>query len=201
MAPRRYSSETRQAKAEETRRRIVEATLSLHAERGIMGTSWRDIAERADVSIGTVYNHFPSLDELVPACGALMYELTDPPSVESGKAALEGAASVEERLERLITLFYEFYERGEAYLEVDARERQLPMVQEWEEEMRSLRRALVGYVLRASDPDSDRVRQFSALLDFPIYSSFRREGVERREAQAVLLKVFETLARGGQDDE
>ena len=40
---------------EETRRRIVEATLALHTEKGMFDTSWRDIARRADVSAATVY--------------------------------------------------------------------------------------------------------------------------------------------------
>ena len=82
---------------EETRRRILEATLSLHAEKGILGTSWQDIARRADVSVGTVYKHFPSLDELVPACGELMYAITRPPSLEGAPEIFAGADSLEER--------------------------------------------------------------------------------------------------------
>ena len=50
----------RRAAVEETRQRILEATLALHTEKGIFGTSWQDIAKRADVSVGTVYKHFPS---------------------------------------------------------------------------------------------------------------------------------------------
>jgi AcrR family transcriptional regulator len=61
--------EKRKAPVEETRQRIAEATLALHSEKGMFDTSWKDIAERADVSVATVYKHFPSLDELVPACG------------------------------------------------------------------------------------------------------------------------------------
>ena len=72
---------TRRAAArEETRRRIVEATAKLHGERGVFGTSWRDIAGEADVSVATVYSHFPSLDELIPACGQLVMERVRPPS-------------------------------------------------------------------------------------------------------------------------
>ncbi|HET8822384.1 MAG TPA: helix-turn-helix domain-containing protein [Thermoleophilaceae bacterium] len=43
-----------------------------HGENGIFGTSWQDIAKEADVSVATVYADFPSLDELLPACGALV---------------------------------------------------------------------------------------------------------------------------------
>jgi AcrR family transcriptional regulator len=72
LGPRSYRMNRRRADVEETRRRITEATLALHAEKGIFGTSWRDIARRADVSVATVYKHFPTLEELVPACGELL---------------------------------------------------------------------------------------------------------------------------------
>lgn len=38
--------------------RIVEATLKLHGQKGIFGTTWQEIAQEADVAIGTVYKHF-----------------------------------------------------------------------------------------------------------------------------------------------
>src|SRR3712207_9294899 len=84
----------RKTAVEETRQRILEATLALHAEKGIFGTSWQDIAHRADVSVGTVYKHFPSLDELVPACGELMYAITRPPSPEDAPRMFAGADSL-----------------------------------------------------------------------------------------------------------
>ena len=71
MSPRRYAMETRAKTAEDTRRRIVEATYALHAERGIADTTMKDIAERADVGLGTVYHHFPTYDDAVRACGAI----------------------------------------------------------------------------------------------------------------------------------
>ena len=88
LTPRRYSMDRRRAAVEETRRRIVEATLALHSEKGMFDTSWKDIAERADVSAATVYKHFPSLDELVPACGALIMTITDPPSLGDARGSL-----------------------------------------------------------------------------------------------------------------
>ena len=60
--------------AEATRQRIVEATLQLHAERGVQATSHKDVARLADVSVGTVYHHFPTIDAIVRACGAHVRE-------------------------------------------------------------------------------------------------------------------------------
>lgn len=68
MAPRRYSRRRRDEAVAETRRRIVDAVVELHAERGPHGTTYAMIAERADVAVPTVYNHFPTLTELFAAC-------------------------------------------------------------------------------------------------------------------------------------
>ena len=65
MSPRRYRSDRRKAATEETRRRIVDSTVSLHAECGAIATTYAMIAERADVAIPTVYNHFPTLGDLL----------------------------------------------------------------------------------------------------------------------------------------
>src|SRR4051812_37247766 len=62
---RTYNLGRRAETAAETRQRLVEATAALHAERGISATSLPDIAERAPVSVGTAYHHFPTyLDAL-----------------------------------------------------------------------------------------------------------------------------------------
>lgn len=66
--PRRYDRSRRDAAMAKTRHRIVEAVVTLHAERGARDTSYAMIAERADVAIPTVYKHFPSLTELFGAC-------------------------------------------------------------------------------------------------------------------------------------
>lgn len=52
-------------KAEETRRRILEAALALFAERGFEATTMRDVASRAGVATGAAYYYFGSKDELV----------------------------------------------------------------------------------------------------------------------------------------
>src|SRR5918995_5293647 len=172
LSPRKYSMDKRRATVEETRQRILEATLALHAEKGIFGTSWQDIAKRADVSVGTVYKHFPSLDELVPACGELMYAITRPPSLEDAPQIFAGASSLEERLGRLVSDLFDFYERGAPYIETDFQERRLPMVQEWEVYMRATIAGLVREALASAGPDERTVGTISALLDFSTFKSF-----------------------------
>src|SRR6185436_7320251 len=97
MSPRRYVMESRARTAEETRQRIVEATFALHAERAIGDTTMKDIAERADVGLGTVYHHFPTYNDAVRACGAHTFAISAPPDA----TIFSGAKSLEERVARL----------------------------------------------------------------------------------------------------
>ncbi len=60
-------------KAHRTREHIVEAALALFAEKGYGETTLRDIAGRADVSLGLTYRYFARKEELV---GALYERLT-----------------------------------------------------------------------------------------------------------------------------
>jgi AcrR family transcriptional regulator len=196
LAPRRYDMGKRRAAVEETRRRIVEAALALHSEKGIFGTSWQDIAGRADVSVATVYKHFPSVDELVPACGELVYAITRPPSLEDAPEIFAGARSLEERLERLISELFDFYERGTPYIETDFQERQLPAVQEWEAYMRATIEGLAREALRPVEPDERTVRAASALLDFSTFKSFLERNGQKEEAAVIIREVLLCWIKG-----
>jgi AcrR family transcriptional regulator len=180
----------RRAAVEATRRRILEATLALHAQKGIFGTSWQDIARRADVSVGTVYKHFPSLEELVPACGELVYAITRPPSLDDAPEIFAGAGSIEERLERLFSELFDFYERGAPYIETDFQERRLPAVAEWEAYMRATIAGLVREALDPAGPDERAVQAMSALLDFSTYKSFLDRDIQKDQAAKTMNEVL-----------
>jgi AcrR family transcriptional regulator len=180
----------RKAAVQETRQRIVEATLALHAEKGIFGTSWQDIAHRADVSVGTVYKHFPSLDELLPACGELMYAITRPPSLEDAPRIFAGADSTEERLGRLISELFDFYERGAPYIETDFQERRLPAVVEWEAYMQAIIAGLVREALVSAGPDERTVQAVSAFLDFSTFKSFMDRDISKEQAAKTMGEVL-----------
>ena len=200
MAPRKYTMDKRRAAVEETRQRIVVATLALHAEKGIFGTSWQDIAHRADVSVGTVYKHFPSLDELVPACGELMYAITRPPSMEDAPRIFAGANSLEGRLERLVSELFGFYERGAPYIETDFQERQLPAVVEWEAYMRATIAGLVREALVSARPDERTVQSVSALLDFSTFKSFLDRDIQKEQAAKTMSEVLLCWINGSRRD-
>lgn len=65
------------ADAEATRARILDAAVALVAEHGIDGTSIRDIAAGAKVSLATVLHYYGSKDGLYDACIDSMYTELD----------------------------------------------------------------------------------------------------------------------------
>src|SRR4051812_3910654 len=107
MAPRHYRMDARADATRETRDRIVGATMALHAERGVLAVSHKDIAERADVSVGSVYHHFPTRTELVAACGARSAAELAPP-----ERAVDPAAPLPERIAALARALVATYTRA-----------------------------------------------------------------------------------------
>jgi len=65
---RSYELKERARQQEQTRQRIVEATVALHQECGPAATTVAKIARRAGVSRLTVYTHFPDDGDLFAAC-------------------------------------------------------------------------------------------------------------------------------------
>src|SRR5215203_6814967 len=65
-----YRMQKRAEARDQVRERIVEATMRLHDEKGVVPTTFAEVAERAGVGPATVSRHFPTLGDLVRACGA-----------------------------------------------------------------------------------------------------------------------------------
>jgi AcrR family transcriptional regulator len=179
----------RAASRNETRNRIVEATAKLHGERGVLDTSWQDIAREAEVSVSTVYAHFPSLDELLPACGQLVMGRVRPPTAGDAGEIIGDARSTRERLIRVARELFSFYERGGPHIEVDIRERQLPGMREWEESQRATVAALVRAALADERPTTGSVQLISAFFDLATYKALRSRGVSTKRAAETVAEV------------
>lgn len=177
----------------ETQRRIIEATAKLHGQNGVLGTSWQDIAKEADVSVATVYAHFPSLDELLPACGALVMERVRPPTPESATEIIGDAQRLEERFERVATELFNFYERGGPHIEVDVRERQLPGMREWEAYLVDTVTAFVREASAQEATNARTVQLVSAFFDLSTFKALRNRGVGPRAAAKTVASVASSL--------
>lgn len=76
---RAYTLRKRAERQDETRQRIVEATVALHEELGPGRTSISAIAERAGVGRPTVYRYFPDDRSLFAACTSHYHAQHQPP--------------------------------------------------------------------------------------------------------------------------
>jgi AcrR family transcriptional regulator len=78
------------ADADATRRRMLGSAVALFADRGLGGTSLRDVATEAGVSLAMVHHYFGGKDDLYEACLAATY---DELSAMQGELARELSAS------------------------------------------------------------------------------------------------------------
>jgi len=173
MAPRAYKSQKRAEAVSETRRRITEAVVQLHPEKGIISTTYDDIARRADVAPATVYRHFPSVDDLIPACGARIDEITTPP----GPDVFDGHRTPGGRLQTLVEELFAFWRRAEPWLSVGRSEAAKVPALEANLRMRDeYVRALVASALGA-DANESAVRLVGAMTDFYTWKALARAGL------------------------
>ncbi len=105
----KYNLKARAERQQQTRQRIVEATVELHRAYGPAQTTITEIAKRAGVQRRTVYNHFPDELSLFKACSSHNRALNPPPDPEPWKLIPDP----EERLRRALAEVYDYYRRNE----------------------------------------------------------------------------------------
>jgi AcrR family transcriptional regulator len=105
MTTRKYKKTKRAVQQEQTRERIVEATVSLHEELGPASTSIKAIAERAGVQRLTVYRYFPDNLSLFQACTSHWLSFNPPPDAADW---LEIAVA-KERTSTALLAFFRYY--------------------------------------------------------------------------------------------
>jgi AcrR family transcriptional regulator len=187
MSPRNYDMSRRAVAVTRTRQRIIDATRQLHGERGIAATSWDDIAARAGVGVGTVYRHFPSLDELIPACGEITMRLVALPDPSIVPALFEDATEPAERIERLVREAFAIYERGAPQLRAIRREGDIhPHVAQARDELEASLSALVETALGPLDATPQDRAVARAMIDLNTWSALRDQGLGPAESVAAI---------------
>jgi AcrR family transcriptional regulator len=186
VSRRTYRQEKRKLTTEETRQRIVEATMALHAEKGITTTTYKDIAERADVGIGTVYHHFPTYDDVVRACGARAFIITRPPTPE----IFAGLEPLDRRIERLVQELFAYYERYPAFERGRCDRDKLPVLAEGVARRERMIESVVREALSTIGSPDVFVRTTVALTDYAVYRSLTTGGLSTQEAAAQVTEVL-----------
>ena len=179
---RKYELKARAESQRETRDRIAKAAAELHEEKGVAQTTVAEIARRAEVTRLTVYNHFPELSDLVPACAA--HYMARHPYPDFGSVLALGDPG--ERVRSALARLYAWYRETE------------PMFGKL-------------FSDRASVPELDRfmeqeIDRMQADLAGDLVASFAARG-RRTERRKALIRValdfwtWRRLSREGLDDE
>ena len=194
MSPRRYVMGSRARTADETRRRIVEATYALHSERGIGDTTMKDIAERADVGLGTVYHHFPTYNDAVRACGAHTFMMSAPPDA----AIFNGTNSFDERITRLADELFAFYERCPGIAKARADQHKFEALRDFMALWNDGFAKLVSEALRPAQDGASFAPVLTALLDFDVHARMVAAGFGTADAARLIAGMLIDVIRKGQ---
>lgn len=104
---RRYELRKRAEKLDQTRRRILDATIELHRTHGPAATRITEIARRAGVQRVTVYGHFPDEAALLAACSAHWRALHPAPDPAPWRAVADRSARLRLALRELYAWYRE----------------------------------------------------------------------------------------------
>ncbi|HWV87243.1 MAG TPA: TetR family transcriptional regulator [Capillimicrobium sp.] len=180
---RRYEMKARAEAQEATRARIAAAAAELHEEVGVAKTTVSDIARRAGVQRLTVYNHFPGLDELLPACTAHWLVQHPLPDLEPAMAIADPA----DRLRAVLTALYGWYrETAPMQRRVHGERSTVPELDAWL--ARSSDAMLSGLAdALAQGFDGAEARALTGLaLEFWTWSRLDAEGLDDAQAAATM---------------
>ena len=186
---------TRADAVAQTRARIIDAAKALHAERGVVPTGWDDIAAQAGVSTATVYRHFPSLTELIPACARSVFDIIEPPGLDEAALRFPAGGSSADRLEHLVRASCECYGKGRDWLHAAHRERDF--VPELDAALQVLDDSLLVLVAAAAERPLSPVelRSLFALCDFPFWWALITAGLTERQAKEELVRLVRMRER------
>jgi AcrR family transcriptional regulator len=192
---RKYELRKRADEMAETRLRITEAAIELHASVGPSRTTMSAVAERAGVERRTLYRHFPAEADLFAACSGHYFAANPWPELGNWRAVRDP----QQRLELALDELYAYYERTEpmfskvlrdAELVDSARDAVAPLQAYLEEaagilmvgrRLRGRRRQLLGGALRHA-------------LAFSTWRSLATNGIGRAEAVRLVTALVEGAA-------
>lgn len=185
----------RAKRQEETRSRIVEATMSLHEELGVAQTTVSAIAERAGVQRLTVYRHFPDDAALLKACTSRYLELNPPPDPAGWKDVDDPSKRSRQALLALFGYFGSTQEMWrKAYRDVGQIEALALQMRKFEEYLDGIRADLAA----AWQPPPARSSRLNAVLGhalrFSTWDSLAREGLDANGMADLFVTWLEAIA-------
>ena len=195
---RSYTLRARAKAQQATREKIVAAAADLHEEVGVARATVSEIARRAGVSRLTVYNHFPDLASLLPACSA--HYLARHPLPDFGPALAE--PDPQARVSGVLELLYARFEETEAMTAGLFTDREtVPELDELFSATRDAQAAELTTALVAGfAPTAQRLAPTRALvglaLDFWTWRHLSRQGLTAAESAELMASATAAQASG-----
>ena len=200
----KYELKKRAEREQETRLRIIRATVELHETVGPALTTRSAIAERAGVSRPTVYSHFPDELSLGKACSSL--DLSENPLPDPGM--WEQIADPERRLRVALAELYDYFRRREGLLanilrdqemphlkdDPDVREIMRPIIDHWEQMQRAL---AAGWKSHTSHSRPLLLGAIGLAVDFQSWRTMvRKQDMTDEQAVELMVRMMLCLTRG-----
>ena len=188
VVARTYQMTRRAERQDETRQRIIEATIDLHQTIGPAATTVTEIAERAGVGRVTVYRHFPEPLALDRACSGLYFQRNPPPDPAGWKEAADPVA----RLRLGLRQTFAYHARTEQMMtRVLADGRDHPVMAPYHDHWRRA----VGVLLEPWPTRGRSRKQLRAALALAVsFDTWRTLVREQHLPQARAIELVERLA-------
>lgn len=195
---RTYRQQKRAENQEETRRRIVEATVELHGTVGPAQATISAIAERAGVQRATVYRHFPDEERLFDACTSHFNQTVPPPEASRWLEIHDP----EERLRFALDELYAYFERSHQMFANNFRDRDTsPVVDNVMANVEQRFDALASLLEEGWTDDAHKQRIVTATvrhtIDFFTWRSLiQQRQLTRQEAIDLMTQLVRSAALG-----
>lgn len=191
---RKYKLKQRAESQEQTRLRIVKATVALHTTLGPAHTSMVAIAHQAGVERPTLYRHFPTMSDLFSACSRHLWEQSPPPDPEPWLMINDPEARLRQGLRELYT-YYSNHELAQWKILRDLED--MP-------ELRQFAARRIGHrqrmreVLASVWPDRGIQQKFlmatlAHATDYFAWRSLRRQGLTNQGAIDLIVKLVQAV--------
>ena len=189
--PRKYSMETRGEAGVLRRRRLIDATIEVLAEVGADRLTMDMVAERADAATRTIYNHFPTRQDLLSAVQAeLLQAFRDTLQLE-----IPETGEPPERLRQFVAVLFDMYEQQGAAL-TTLLEFDEPDIRAQVRDMRAWRRARLEEIVRSASGATLRLPASQAVALAFVMTNHASWRVLREELALTQKQAVETAATG-----
>jgi AcrR family transcriptional regulator len=191
FVPRKYSMDMRSEVAALRRRRLIEATVEVLGEVGADRLTMDMVAERADSATRTIYNYFPTRQDLLNAVQAeLLQAFRDTLQLE-----IPETGEPAERLGQFVAVLFDMYEQQGAAL-TTLLEFDEPDIGAQVRDMRAWRRDRLEEILRPASGTTLRLPVGQAVAFAFVMTNHVSWRVLREELALTQQQAVETTAAG-----